>query len=623
MYYPQVDTSRTYRDVTDTFDGYVHKLKIGDGQMYDMVNLTGDHYPLLSPRRKRGTVRTDTEMQGIIAKDAMAEVRDGKLYYNLLEVTGLTLTEPVIYRTDTEPTAVTGDYWYKDGVTKQKRSSGWVRVSYPSKQLVSMGAYLCIFPDKKWYNTADGTFGNMGATFESVGAVEYSITRLIGDDDALAAAIVSQTPPDNPTNGQYWIDTSGNFDVLNQYSAQSKEWVQIPTVYTRITSAGIGASFSQYDGVTISGATASDESIEKVKAEVDALNGSKIIYDVATDSIVVIGLISRSADQKDGVSLGVTRDIPDFDYVCESGNRLWGCFYGAKNGETINELYCSALGDFKNWNRFMGLSTDSWTASCGTDGQWTGCINYLGNPTFFKEDHIHQISISSSGAHQVTDWAARGVQKGSWRSLAIVGETLYYKSRQGVCAYQGGLPVTVDDALGGVQYSEACAGAFGDTLYMSMNSADGWSLFSVDTLSGRWYREDDLHVIGFAAADDDIFCITPNGEYALRGTQGTVESTVNWSATSGVLYYQYPDHKYVSRYDLRMRMEPGSHVTVYVQYDSSGVWEEQGKINFSGLNSVSLPIRPRRCDHLMIKLSGAGDVRLFSLARVLEIGSDV
>lgn len=38
----------------DTFLGYNHNLRIADGEFYDMKNLTGDHYPVLTPRKARG-----------------------------------------------------------------------------------------------------------------------------------------------------------------------------------------------------------------------------------------------------------------------------------------------------------------------------------------------------------------------------------------------------------------------------------------------------------------------------------------------------------------------------------------------------------------------------------------
>ena len=82
------------------------------------------------------------------------------------------------------------------------------------------------------------------------------------------------------------------------------------------------------------------------------------------------------------------------DFVIESGNRLWGCRYGkALNGETVNEIYASKLGDFRNWYCFAGISTDSYTASVGTDGAFTGAVTYMGRPIFFKGEK--RLSIAS------------------------------------------------------------------------------------------------------------------------------------------------------------------------------------------------------------------------------------
>ena len=43
----------------------------------------------------------------------------------------------------------------------------------------------------------------------------------------------------------------------------------------------------------------------------------------------------------------------------------------------------------------------------------------------------------------MTDTPCRGVQKGSWRSLCVVNEVLYYKGRTEICAYDGSVPVAV------------------------------------------------------------------------------------------------------------------------------------------------------------------------------------
>ena len=58
-------------------------------------------------------------------------------------------------------------------------------------------------------------------------------------------------------------------------------------------------------------------------------------------------------------------------------------------------------------------------------------------------------------------------------------------------------------------------------------------------------------------------------------------------------------------------------------YDSSGEWIRQGSIQMRGTRTVTLPVRPRRCDHLRMRIEGRGDIRLYSIAKILTIGSDV
>lgn len=621
-FYPEIEATAGTRTVTDTFLGYQHKLRIPDGAWWDMENLTGEQYPLLATRQRRGLFHELERPQGLAAKDSLAWVVGSTLYYNGA-ATGLTaLSQPTIYRQEEEPgVAGQGAYWFRPstGVTKRKTAAGWLEAAYPQKQLVSMGAYLCVFPDKMYLNTADLTdYGSMEAAFTAAEdtAVSYQLTLLEGGD--VTGATVSPEPPAAPESGDYWIDTSGGADVLRRYSSYGETWTEVSTVYVKITAPNIGVRFAQYDGVTLSGCEAGEG---RTAAQIEALNGSHVIYDRGGDYITVVGILRTAVQQTGGVT--VTRTVPDLDYVCEAGNRLWGCYYGLRDGEPVNELYCCALGDFRNWDRFLGISTDSWAASCGSDGQWTGAVNYMGSPTFFKEEHIHQISISSQGAHQVVDYAAEGVQKGSWKSLAVVGSTLYYKSRRHVCAYQGGIPAVVSEDLGSVDYGEASAGAYGDRYYISMRSGSGWSLFVYDTARGFWHREDGLQCLGFAAAEGDLYALGTTAIWALMGSQGTEETGLDWSATSGILYAETVDRKYVSRYDLRLRMERGGELKIYLMYDSSGLWEEQGTVRFVGLSSVMVPIRPRRCDHLMIRLQGKGEVRVFSIARVLKEGSDL
>ena len=375
------------------------------------------------------------------------------------------------------------------------------------------------------------------------------------------------------------------------------------------------------DAVTISGSGVSE--LEGVKI-IRALGGGEN----ERDWILVDALPEQLGSG--APALRLDRSVPALDFVCECQNRLWGCRYGpGEDGRAVNEIFCCALGDFCNWQQFQGLSTDSWSASVGSDGPWTGAVNYLGSPIFFKENRIHRVSVSPSGAHSVADTVCRGVQKGSARSLVVVNETLFYKSPGEVCAWQGGFPRGVSAPLGTELYHGAAGGEIGGKYYLSMLDESGDSvLFVYDIERDLWLREDTLHVSAFARVGQELYAVADGELLALLGstavTGSTREGEVEWEAVTGIQTFRLPENKRVSRYNIRLSMAAGASLAVAVQYDSDGVWHQAGSVTASGAGTghFLFPVRPHRCDHLQLKLSGRGEMRLLSISRILEIGSD-
>lgn len=588
--FPTVASPFTQRHVTDVFRGYDHNPRIGEGAFYHMENLTGDRYPLLSNRRKRGRIADLTEAQGLIGKARLAYIDAGRLYYGGLELTSYL-------------------------------NSAGLFISNGEKQLVSMGAYLIIYPDKLYINTENySDCGSLEAHFSTAAAQTITYTICNTDGEEYGVPVVSDTEPPEPAGGDLWIDTSAVPHSLMRYSAQSGIWAAIPTVYVKISARGIGSSFRAYDGVTIEGARAD---AEDVNAQLAELCGSKVIYACGEDYIVVTGLLDVSYTQQQG-TVSVSRTMPDVDYLTEAGNRLWGCKYGLVNGRTVNEIYCCALGDFRNWNRFLGISTDSYVASVGTDGPWTGAVTHLGSPVFFKEHCMHKVHISPTGAHSIVETACRGVEAGSHKSLAVVGERLLYRSPAGIMAYDGSLPQCISGALGDVVYRDAVAGALGDKYYVSMTDGEGKAhLFVYDTRRGFWHREDDTRVLQFARCGSELYFLDEDGGlWCVGGSQGTLEDGISWQADTGIMGYTTVEQKYVSRFLLRMRLEEVASVDAYIRYDSCGDWHHAGHAEGGGLGTFLLPVRPRRCDHFEVRLQGTGDVCVYSFARIFEKGSD-
>lgn len=573
-FFPKLRGNSPTKEFLDTFGGYDHNLKIGDGMWYDEENMTAEHFPLLATRHKRGVVQSFTKPLGIITKDTLAYVDGHDLYYNGDKIEGLVLSD--------------------DG----------------PKQMISMGAYLLIWPDKVWLNTVNMTeWGYMEQRNTTAAAVKVTLTQR----DGTGYATIVTVAPDSPADGALWMDVSDDTPVLKKWSAQSGMWVSIPTTYLKIECANIGAGLSKGDGVSISGFT----------ADLASLNGSFVVEAAEDGYIVVIGIVKGNEFTETG-EVKVERTVPEMDYVCESGNRVWGCKYGFVNGKTVNEIYASKLGDFKNWNVFQGLSTDSYVASRGSDGQFTGAIAHLGYPLFFKENCLEKVYPSATGAHQIVTTECRGVQKGCWRSLQIVNETLYYKSREGVCAYTGALPVGVSSAFGDVKYRDARGGALGNRYFISMTSDDGWSLFTYDTAKKLWHREDDTCAMFFTEKDGELYFID-EGDNTLRcvmGTDGEKEEDFEWSVESGVIGFEDSEHKYLSHFVFRAALAPGACLHLDILYDEDKSWTKRGTYNNCGLRSFVLPVMPRRCDHLRFRLRGKGEMKLYSIAKIKEKGSD-
>lgn len=591
MKLPTLTELETSRDMIDVFKGYNHNLRIGENEFYDMKNLTSSHYPVLAVRGRRGIYTNPTNPpinpQGLIAKDSLCYV-DGADF-------------------------VMNEYRVEMGLSTDAEDC--------PKQLISMGAYVIIMPDKKWINTSNlSDFGSIEASVTTATTVVFEMCRV--DGSAYVGATVSSEAPKEPTNLSYWIDTSSTPHTLKQWSASSAMWISIPTTYIKISSAGIGKPFEVNDGVTISG-------IEN--KQLSDLNNTMIIWDKGDDYIVVTGVLDTVTTQDKPIT--VKRTMPNMDFVIESENRLWGCRYGvAVNGEIVNEIYASKLGDFKNWNCFMGISTDSYAATVGTDGQFTGAIAHLGYPIFFKENCMHKVYGNYPANYQINTTTCRGVQKGSHKSLAIVNEVLYYKSRTAICAYDGSLPQEISSALGDVAYSNAVGCAHGNKYYISMHDDNGkiedikqWHLFVYDTQKGLWHREDNTRVDTFCSCREELYFIDYYDRKikTMFGSGEKDKSNVEWMAETGVIGTDHPDKKYISKLNVRMALDIGTRAFFYIQYDSAEDWKYLFTMDGTTLRSFTVPIRPKRCDHLKLRIEGYGDAKIYSISKTIEIGSDV
>lgn len=651
--YPTIKETARSQQVTDTFGGYNHNLKIPEGEFYEMENLCGDDYPLLATRKQRNTLQVSAEnLQAMVSKG-------DELYY----IAGYDST-----------TKTCGFYAGDEKVMDLAYAGGL-------KRFVSMGAYLLIWPDKVWYNTSDGTHGNMEKMFSAAAGtyLDHNLTSSSGPDgqevydiyvlwyirpcsrdgkivyttganygekrvvvvDGIEYHYLNFVKPKEPKNGDAYIDRETRTPYI--YNDISKDWSAQDVPVMWLECKGIGSAFAPGDCIrvsgidpgTYSGLNVGDNPSDGVYREVLVTGENYIVLDAYAPA-EAHGIMNDTPPAEGYVKAAM--DIPDMDYVIEAQNRLWGCKYGTVNGKLVNEIYASALGRFDVWRKYAGVSTDSYAASIGSDGRWTGAVNYQGYPLFFKEDRMHKVYVSASGAHRIQEYTMRGVQPGGAKSLAVVNGVLFYKARDCVCAYDGsGAPTDVSEKLNLNSLSRpgsttSIAAAYRDKyyLYLQMNTPPGSRLLVLDTRRGAWYRENLPigSITDFTEFMGSLLCAAGGIEEIAHDNQvseliGTEEGNVAWSCETGLIGYSTVEQKYVSRFNIRMSLARDAYMDVLVQYDSDGVWHNQGRIQGVGTRTFMLPVRPRRCDHFRIRLEGSGNVRIYSFAKIFEAGSDV
>ena len=570
MFFPMLKGTRLQRVTETKLPGLDRRESAATPGFREMENLCSEGYPALRTRPGRGLVETLKKPNGLLAKDALLWVDGKHLYMNGLEV-GPELT---------------------DG----------------EKSLVSMGAYAVVFPDKVSVNTQDVT---------DCGSLECERTAPAGsglalcDETGMAYSGVTESAgaPEEPREGALWLDLSGTEPVLRQYSREV--WTALEGVCVKVQATGIGTGFAAGDGVEVSGCS------------VARLNGETVLQAADTDWVAFPGTVAGGAVTETAMKL--RRFVPEMDYVVQSGNRLWGCKYGMVDGKPVNEIYASKLGDCKNWRCFAGLATDSYAAARGSDGVFTGAVSYLGNPIFFKERCMERVYASGSGAHQIVTTECSGVQKGSARSLQVVGGVLYYLSGDGVQAFDGSLPVCVSQALGAERYHGGVAGCWQEKYYLSaLDREEKPSLLVYDSARQLWHREDALRAVDFAGRGTELYALGTDGRlWSLHGQSGQAEETFSWQVETGEMGMQSPERKRLTQLFLYLRPEKGQAVTAWVSYDQGETWIRQGQIVGSGgIREQAIAIRPRQCRRLRLRLTGSGQCTLYALTALYEKGSD-
>ena len=100
------------------------------------------------------------------------------------------------------------------------------------------------------------------------------------------------------------------------------------------------------------------------------------------------------------------------------------------------------------------------------------------------------------------------------------------------------------------------------------------------------------------------------------------EADMPWSFTTPRIGYGLPNRKYVSRVLIRLEIGGAALPTVELSRDG-GAWEAlpcAARVGTDGARtgSITIPIRPRRCESFRIRVSGVGAYKLTGITKYME-----
>lgn len=631
----------------------------------DMKNMSGDDYPKLRSRKKRSrrVLSEDINSNIIIANrriiflDTTGGLHYGDTVYTLANYDGTRQylaqfgNNVVLSPRNVYCNLTTGEFTEMDVVVTSQSVSSRANTHYDKGS--GFG-----FSIRKVELEEDGTANKHGRIFSSAKNLEDPAMQTIqdpGDEDTwrtsyynywkgIQLGYLAEGQGDSPGEPSvlYRCYRIEDTNKVGEKTAEVnlRDFTAITAPYVMITrkenpERKVFEGFEKGDWVTISGMTVSHKTGNTYKDSygdyVGVLNNHTFkIYDKGDDYIVIKADLICSVPYTGAMTFSKVTPELDSGLLLEVSNRLWGC------SSNKNEIYCCKQGDARQWNAYGdGTAGDSWAATVGNEGEFTGIARQNSEILFFKENWIMKLYGNKPRNFELRKFNVLGVEHGSEKSVVWVNGVVFYLSPAGVCQYApGGQPVVISEqAFGNRKYKNAVAGRHKNKYYISAENEDGiYELFVFNCDTGIWYKEDDTHMLDTAtynnqlyyidADSGELFCVEDKDNLLENSAEFEKEDSFKWSFETGNLYDDDFGKKYISKVIFGFDSEAGMKARVFTQYQEGGAWIELRALHNTEHGQSNVPVAVRRADYLKLRIEGSGDIRLKGIQIEFAGGSD-
>ena len=550
------------------FKGLNRKPVVEEGEMSDMLNLTADNYPLLTPRELRGTMKLPEGVRRPLSLISR---------YNRIGM----IAE------DTD-----GNVWFYYDGEKVSSVTGLTRNS----RMVAINTKICFFPEKTYLeliksgsNVTIGGYGNLESTV-SVANAEVVITN-----ENVRVTL--------PADHGFGYDDALNINAALTY---------IPNGGTQTTKAFVVSCVVE----TVNGnvVTMPRETFIELTGE-------------GATNITMTGTLRRTMPALDHIiewnnRLWGASNEDNTIYACKLGDpKNWHYFQG-----TGLDSYYAQQGSDGNWTGVAGYSghiiffkQTSMTRIYGTapsnyqvantdcygveDGSRQSVVTI--NDKVFYKSTIGFMAYDGGVPYLISEKLNRSMK-------SVIGGTegtKYYASAQ----IKGGgnelYVLDIDKAVWHKEDSERFRNCvLGDNrLYYVKFSGGEELLCSPDTICSDWL------LIGSSNISGSVGIINP------AAATEDYES-LNWMAQFGPFDEYIENRKIYSKLALRLKANGTAHVRVYISLNE-GEWELVKEFDPAVTEGHFIPIVPRRCDRYSIRIEGAGNCEIKSLTRHVRLGT--
>ena len=272
------------QEKTIEFRGFNNRTQIGDGEFRDAWNLTTDEYPLLSPRKPRGSYPIDSSIYTVLQIISR---------YGHIAMLATDSNEDVYF-------------WY-DGVKRTAITT--LKALSASTRMVAINTKICFFPEKTYIevipNGTSYTIGNVGSLDASI-ALTADLTVTITSDSAKITL---------PSGHGIKYDDAINIVGTLGYTPSGGSATTMPLNVSCV--------------------------VEDVSGN-DIYLPSETFIELIGEGATSVKLVYNSTPAN---NTKITREVPDMDYVIEWNNRLWGAsnadntIYACKLGDPCNWQY--------------------------------------------------------------------------------------------------------------------------------------------------------------------------------------------------------------------------------------------------------------------------------------------